>query len=235
MPPVEYLDPEIANEGSSANSWAPGDWTNAPNAADEEYQPDVDPPHINDYAAFKKHKHYRQYFRPYRYTPFPAWMYHATHEPKIVKTKDEVLALGPEWSPTPLKLRVDMTGKSLPVKNDTQKLTEALVTGLLKAPGATAAPGGAVDAASIAAIVAAVMTAMQPRAAVAAPAAPDPEKLMPTDVEGLRQFVEMPKGGDEHPGQDSVERKAVIELAEKEGIKIDGRWSTDRIKRELGL
>jgi hypothetical protein len=167
MSAVEYLDPEIANEGSSANNWTPGEWTNAPNAADEEWQPDIDPPHINDYAAFKKHKHYRQYFRPYRYTPFPAWMYHKTLEPKIVKTKDDVLALGPEWSPTPLKLRVDMTGKSLPVKTDTQRLTEALVTGLLKAPGSAAAPGGAVDAAAIAAIVAAVMTAMQQQAPVA--------------------------------------------------------------------
>jgi hypothetical protein len=235
MSDIVYLDPEIANEGSSANNWAPGDWTIAPSVSDEEYQPDLDPPHINDYAAFKKHKHYRQYFRPYRYVPFPAWMYHSKHEPKIVKTRDEVLALGPEWSPTPLKLRVDMTGKSLPVKNDTQKLTEALVAGLLKAPGATVAPGGAVDAASIAAIVAAVMAAMPQMQQAAAPTALDPAKLMPTDVEGLRQFVESPKGEDEHPERDNIERKALLELAEKEGIKVDGRWSSQRLKKELGL
>lgn len=234
MPAVEYLDPSIANEGLSANNWAPGEWTNAASSADEEWQPDIDPPHINDYAAFKKHKHYKQYFRPYRYIPFPAWMYHATHEPKIVKTKEEVIALGPEWSPTPKKPRVDMTGKSLPVKTDTQRLTEALVAGLVKQPGAAAA-GGGVDAASIAAIVAAVMAAMPQQHAVAAPVALDPAKMMPTDVEGLRQFVESPKDDDGSPQRDSIERKALLELAEKEGIKIDGRWSSERIKKELGL
>ena len=227
MPAVEYLDPSIANEGISANNWAPGEWTNAPNAADEEWQPDIDPPHINDYAAFKKHKHYRQYFRPYRYVPFPAWMYHKTLEPKIVKSKEEVIALGPEWSPVPLKPRIDMTGKSLPVKNDTQKLTEALVAGLLKQPGQPAA-GGTVDAASIAAIVAAVMAAMpQAQPAGVAPAALDPAKMMPADAETAKA-----EGG--NPEGESVERKALMELAEKEGIKVDGRWSNQRIKKELG-
>lgn len=227
MPAVEYLDPEIANEGMSANNWAPGEWTNAPNAADEEWQPDIDPPHINDYAAFKKHKHYKQYFRPYRYIPFPAWMYHATHEPKIVKTKEEVIALGPEWSPTPKKPRVDMTGKSLPVKTDTQRLTEALVAGLVKQPGA-AATGGGVDAASIAAIVAAVMAAMPQQHAVAAPVALDPAKMMPTE------FIDTATA-DANPERDATERKALLELAEKEGVKVDGRWSNQRIKKELGL
>ena len=66
MAGVEYLDPEIANEGQSANNWTPGDWTNTPNPGDEEWQPDMEPPHVNDYAALKKHKDYRQYFRPYR-------------------------------------------------------------------------------------------------------------------------------------------------------------------------
>src|ERR1041385_3731288 len=231
MPAVEYLDPEIANEGMSANNWVPGDWTNAPAGADEEWQPDIDPPHINDYAAFKKHKHYRQYFRPYRYVPFPAWMYHSVHEPKIVKSRDEVLALGPKWSPTPLKLRVDMTGKSLPVKNDTQKLTEALVAGLLKQPMPAAAAGGGIDATAIAAIVAAVLAAMPQQAsqeAAPAPAAPDPAKMMPPE------FVDTATA-DANPERDAIERKALLELAEKESIKVDGRWSNQRIKKELGL
>jgi hypothetical protein len=78
-----------------------------------------------------------------------------TQEPKIVKSKEEVIALGPEWSPTPIKPRIDMTGKSLPTKSDTQRLTEAVAW----------RPDGQetdADPASIAAIVAAVMTAMQP-------------------------------------------------------------------------
>ena len=119
---VDYLDPEIAGEGQSCNNWVPGAWTNAPAVSEDEYQPDIEPPHIPDYAMLKKHKHYRQYFRPYRYHPFPAFMYGPNGAEKIVKTREEVIALGPDWSPTPpaeRQKKIDMTGKSLPVKSDT--------------------------------------------------------------------------------------------------------------------
>jgi hypothetical protein len=206
MGAIEYLDPSIAGEGESANNWQPGAWTNAPSTADEEYQPDIEPPHINDYAAFKKHKHYRQYFRPYRYIPFPAWMYHRTQEPRLVKSKEEVIALGQEWSPTPIKPRVDMTGKSLPTKSDTQRLTEALAAGLTdKKPDA--------DPASIAAIVAAVMSAMQPML----------QAQQPTAAAALAE------------PEDAAEREEMLKLAAEQGVKIDKRWSNDRIKKELGL
>ena len=224
---VEYLDPSIAGEGVHVDSWKPGAWTDS-TADNEEYQPDIEPPHINDYAAFKKHKHYRQYFRPYRYQPFPAWMYHRTLEPKLVRSKEEVLALGPDWSPTPNKPRVDMTGKTLPVKTDTQRLTEAMVAGLASKQATGAGP---VDAAAIAAIVAAVMAAMPGNAPAAqpAPATPEPEPL--------RAFLEAsnPDDPDRTIDADKIERTALIELAEKEGVKIDGRWSNDRIKSALGL
>jgi hypothetical protein len=215
---VVYLDPEIAGEGESANNWAPGAWTNAP-ATEDEYQPDIEPPHVNDYAAFKKHKHYRQYFRPYRYHPFPAFLYHPTLGEKIVKTKEEVFALGPEWSPIPIRPRVDMTGKSLPVKNDTQRLTEALVAGM-------AGKKDAGDPATIAAIVAAVVGAMQKPAETTAERTtynnggdePKPDALMP-----------------DNQVSSETERTALLELADKEGIKVDGRWSNERLKKELGL
>src|ERR1700689_1130027 len=91
---------EALLEGVHVDKWSPGNWADAP-AGDEEWQPDVEPPHITDYAAFKKHKHYGKYFKPYRYRPFPAWMYHATEEPKEVKSREEVIALGRNWSPSP--------------------------------------------------------------------------------------------------------------------------------------
>jgi hypothetical protein len=207
---------EALLEGTSANDWTPGAWANTPNIADDEWQPDIEPPHINDYAAFKKHKHYGKYFRPYRYTPFPAWMYHATLEPKIVKSKEEVLALGPEWSPVPNKPRVDMTGKSLPVKSDTQRLAETIALALPRG-AAAAAP---IDATMIASIVAAVVAAMPQMQPAAIPAAPSPDDLMP------------PR---EPTASEDVERSALLELAAKENIKVDGRWSNERIKKELGL
>ena len=51
---VEYLDPSIAGEGFHAEKHNPGAWMDAPDASAEEWQPDIEPPHINDYAAFKK-------------------------------------------------------------------------------------------------------------------------------------------------------------------------------------
>lgn len=218
----EYLDPSIAGEGESANNWQPGAWASPVADAGEEYQPDIEPPHIPDYAMLKKHKHYKQYFRPYRYQPFPSWMYHATLEPKIVKTREEVIALGPDWSHVPLKPRIDMTGKTLPVKSDTQRLTEALVAGLVKQQ-----PQGApVDATAIAAIVAAVMAATQQQSVPARAAAPDLAALMPK--------VEIPQVDAAEVG-DATERAALIELADKEGVKVEAGWSNQRLKEALGL
>lgn len=214
MSNIEYLDPEIANDGQSANNWQPGAWTNTPATSDEEYQPEFEPPHINDYAAFKKHKHYKQYFRPYRYQPFPAWMYHPTQEPRIVKSKDEVIALGQEWSPQPLKRRADMTGKSLPVKSETQRLAEVVAQALASQQG-----NKPVDSNAIAAIVAAVVAAI-PRGADTAPVSPGKSEVAP-------ETPEVPSEDDE--------RKALLELAEKEGVKTDKRWSNARLKKELGL
>lgn len=197
---------EALLEGESANNWTPGAWANTPTVSEDEWQPDIEPPHINDYAAFKKHKHYGKYFRPYRYTPFPAWVYHKTLEPKLVKNKEEVLALGAEWSPIPNKPRIDMTGKSSPVKSETQRLAEAVTAGLANKGSAP------VDPTAIAAIVAAVMAATQGTPAKVTN--PEPVKASPDE---------------------NMERNALLELAEKEGVKIDKRWSNARIKTELGL
>jgi hypothetical protein len=220
MSKIEYLDSSIANEGFHAEKFNPGAWADSvPDG--EEWQPDIDPPRINDYAAFKKHKHYGKYFRPYRYVPFPAWMHHKTLESKLCQTKEEVMALGPEWSREPQRRIIDMTGKALPIKTDTQRLAEAITLGLADktAPAAV----GAIDPNMIAAIVAAVIAATQKTAdpvppAPAVEAAPEPE----TDQEPAA-------------ASPSIERLAMIELAEKEGIKIDKRWGDAKLKEALGL
>jgi hypothetical protein len=217
MEKIEYLDPAIAGEGFHAEKWEPGAWTDAPDDSAEEWQPEMEPPHINDYAGFKKHKHYRQYFRPWRYVPFPAFMYHATLGERLVKSKAEVEALGPEWSPKPPEARqkkVDMTGKSLPVKTDTQRLAEVVAQAL----GGKPATASAADPTLIAAVVAAVMAAM--KAEQKAPIDPESDSMMPATAESAG---------------DSIERTALIELADKEKIKIDKRWSTAKIKETLGL
>ena len=223
MSQVEYLDREIAGEGLHADAPIPNSWMDGAGAT-EEYQPDIEPPHINDYAAFKKHKHYRQYFRPHVYQPFPAWLYHPTQEPKLVakyrETKNgwvvdieackaEVAALGPEWSPIPVAPRKDMTGKSLPIKTETQKLAEVMAQAVAAKQGA-----GPIDASTIAAIVAATVAAINQK----------PVESQPVDASEAAPAVEQ-----------DVERTALIELADKDGVKIDKRWSNQRIKEALGL
>jgi hypothetical protein len=211
---------EALTEGIHVDKWSPGDWATTPNYADDEWQPDIDPPRINDYAAFKKHKHYGQYFRAHRYQAFPAWVYHKTLEPKIVNSKEEVLALGPEWSPTPNKPRIDMTGKSLPVKTETQVLGEVIArTMASKQQGS-----GAVDPATIAAIVAAVMASFP--------------QNNPTPAQKAAAIVALDEVGSPEEvfsAFKDIERDALIELAETNNVKVDKRWSNDRIKKELGL
>lgn len=243
MAAVEYLDPSIANEGISANDWKPGAWADAVSLSDDEWQPDLEPPRVNDYAAFKKHKHYGRYFRPWKYQPFPAWLYHPTLEPKLIDArfrdgavdneacKATAMKLGPEWrrEPYPKDTAKVMVGKMLPVKNDTQRLTEAIAAGLAdnKATGS-----GPVDAASIAAIVAAVMAAMpQPLGApVAVPAA----EVAPTRTR--RTKAEMVAAEEAAKvSEAATERTALVELAEKEGIVIDDAMTNEEIKKALGL
>ena len=210
---------EALLEGESANNWAPGAWVNATEHADDEYQPDIEPPHINDYAGMKKNKHYRIYFRPYRYEPFPAIVYHKTLEQKVIDVrfrdgkidneacKKMVLDLGPEWSPIPNKPRLDMTGKSHPTKSETQRLAEVIAQSM-------GTKQGPIDATAIASIVAAVMAATNQKQPIAAEPAAEPVKAEP---------------------ERDLERDALIELAEKEGVKIDKRWSNPRIKEALGI
>ncbi len=211
---VEYLDPEIAGEGQSANNFVPGmAWTNAPAVDGEEWQPDIEPPRINDYAAMKKHKHYGRYFRPWRYVPFPAWLYHPTLDAKIVNTADDAKALvaaDPKWRREPYHVKIDMTGKSLPVKSDTQRLAETI---------AAQTKGQAIDPGLIATIVASVMAALGKVSAPPAAPALSAEALMP------------------QPAQvdDPIDREAMLQLAAERGIVVDKRWRNERLKKELGL
>jgi hypothetical protein len=218
MAAIEYLDPAIANEGFHAERFNPGAWADAvPDG--EEWQPDIEEPHVNDYKAFKKHKHYGKYFRPYRYVPFPAWMHHKTLESKLCQTKEEVAALGPGWSREPQRHQIVMVGKALPIKTDTQRLAEAITLGLAdKQPAAAGL--GAIDPTVIAAIVAAVMAATQKTADPVVIAAPQPEAEPDPEPTAAAP---------------SIERLAMIELAEKEGIKIDKRWGDAKLKEALGL
>jgi hypothetical protein len=207
---LEYADNDALGwgKGTDATNWQPGEWTNAPSGSPDEYQPDLDPPRIPDYANLRKHKHYRQYFRPYRFAPFPAWIYnHKTRESKIVKSKEEVIEHGPDWGPVPFDVSPNLVGKSLPVKSHAEQMNDNIK--LLVSQNT----GGKVDANLIGGIVAAVMQAMNggqsTSALVAKPAEPKADS--------------------------AEERGALEELAVEKGIEVDGRWSNETLKRKLGL
>lgn len=231
MEKIEYLDPEIANEGQSVNNWTPGEWVNVvPEEGD--WRPSVPNKFVPSYDQLREHKHYGRYFAPHIFRPFPAWMYHPTLPSKIVKTKEEVIALGPEWATTPFaKSEPVMVGKSLPVKSEQSKLTEAISAAMLQQHKQVAP--GAIDPNLIAMVVAGVMQAMAKNQAPPMPTETPNKETGPTVAEVLARKEPEEDGHDITDG--AVERAALIELAEKEGVKIDKRWSNDRMKEALGL
>lgn len=79
---VGYLDPEIAGEGLKV-ILSDGDqvsWTPPPAK-----------PVMPDWSTIKSIRHY---FNRTGYQVFPAWLYHPTEEPRLVKNADEAAELG---------------------------------------------------------------------------------------------------------------------------------------------
>src|ERR1700729_1696296 len=95
MSKIEYLDPEIANEGQRA---------------DEAF---VVPkrPHVWDYAQLKEHEHYGKYFADKPFRPFPAWIYnHKTGESKIVGDEKTASQYGVSYNTTARFHHYECTG-----------------------------------------------------------------------------------------------------------------------------
>lgn len=85
LPPkskVGYLDPEIAGEGQQV-ILSDGDavqWTPPP------VKPVI--PDLSEVKSLKK------YFGRTGFAPYPAWLYHKTEQPRLVKNADEAMELG---------------------------------------------------------------------------------------------------------------------------------------------
>lgn len=223
----EYLDPEIAAEGQRADDW----------------QPFQEPPRIPDYKGIKTiAKYFPQHSgRPYRHQPFPAYLYHRTEPPRLVQNAEQAAALGVEWKADQYgELRWHCSG-------EWQHRPVGLAKFDPKAPGAgknVVVPGQGSQAAQsemIAAVVAAVTAQMAKGAS--APAATDPDYL---EFQAFKAWkAQQAKVGTEEGGAPAApanalkplspdEEKAVlVDLADEKGVKIDKRWSLDRIKAEL--
>lgn len=235
---LQYLDPEIANEGELA--MLPGEGTPAP----------MDAPHIPDYSWVIAKDKIAKYFRkfvPYHHKAYPTWVYHPTEEPRLLedrytredpprliksakdqaadlgvifrKTTPEELAQGfpatrwefkGDWRTTPYKVanRSNAYGKTMPPPSQTEVIATAVATAMRAAGSAN----GSADI--IGATVAAVMAAL---GKVQTPSTADPAHAM----ENLTVKTV------------SEEKAALTKVAEESGIKVDKRWSTDRLKAEL--
>lgn len=211
---VEYLDPEIANEGSSADAPVP-----------------MEPAHVFDYAPLRTHKTYAKYFAPHTYQRYPAIFYHKNGEQRIVATHDEASELAGvrpvkggwvcdgDWFDTesdahPVKPAIDGAGKSLVAASASQVAggTNEIMAQILQKLTDNGVPSNKVVP------------------AIAAAMAEDKEYQ---DYLAFKRMRDASLTADviDLPADD--QKAILIELAKEKGIKLDKRWGLDTIKAEL--
>lgn len=243
---VEYLPAEIANEGQKAGAIVTDN-----NDGSGDYQPPMDLPHVPDYKGIKSiAKYFPQYSnRPYVHKPFPAWVYHMTKEPmlihdkinsegRVIKTAAEWAAeLGLTWEGPP-RMRWNVSGEWNPEPVAAPK-SKTAGTGKVLVEAVKTIASQASD--NIATIIAAVMAAMGKAEKPGTNAlAADP------DYAAFLAFKEFQKQAGAPPAAQPVETQAqgsvlsaedekavLIDAASERGVKIDKRWSVERLKEEL--
>jgi hypothetical protein len=236
---IGYLDREIAGEGESVvlSDGEPVSFNAAPIKAA-----------VPDQSGIKS---IQRYFHRVGFTPFPCWIYHPTNDPKMVLDQTEASEYGviyrktsaderarygrehmydwrddTEWRPTPFPKDVKFNpskqyaGKNViwPEKTGAS-MQDALIEKLIP---------------QVAASVAAALKLSNP----SAPASVD-EK----DWSAFQEFMAWKKAGEatREAVQDVVEDNALatdertlwLTEAETRGVKVDKRWSTERIKSEV--
>lgn len=212
MPKIQYLDPEIANEGERADTAFI-----APRR-----------PHVWDYAQLKEHPTYGKWFTDKPFEAFPAWIYnHKTGDKKIVETAKEALTYGVgfnrnlrhpdyEWTgdwqaepPKGAKPSVHDTGKSV-VTASAERVTADSMTKILQNLAGGRAEAVPHDDMTADKEYQEYLAFKRARAAVQeAPAETEPK---PVAVD---------------------EKEILISLAKEKNIHVDKRWGLDKIKAAL--
>lgn len=227
---VQYLDPEIANEGLRADMPVEGQWTPG-----GEFQPFIDPPVIPDYSFVKQKgmEHLRRLFPQhsgiaYVHQAFPVWAYHKTEPARLLRTEQHALEHGMRYVKKTKSF--DVTGEWSDEPFHAPKLD-------VNAPGAGKSvvkkgEGGS-QADMIAAVVAAVMAKVAPvqaNALAAGPVASDPDYA---EFLAFKAWKDGAKPKAEVKLSPTEEKAALIKIAEENGVKVDKRWSLDNLKDEL--
>lgn len=276
LPPksaVGILDPEIAGEGMKVI---------LDSGEQADFMPSLPAPNVPDYSAIKSIAHY---FRPRPHRAYPAWLYHPTEKPRLVKGPQEAAELGvrhrpatfeekgrfggsfvwdwaddSQWRPSPYPdtLKFDPNnpdqGKTVihnrpsPLVEQAQ-LVSAVVTSvmsIMEKQGATAAPGGgggapAVDPGEWAEFQR--FRAWQAAQTVVAAAQAEAEQNEELPDDAGNSDATPPSDTREPqsalsatwPGVDleDLGYNEMIRLARRHNVKVDGRWSEERLRAEL--
>lgn len=238
----QYLDPEIANEGTKVL---------LSDGQEVSWNPPAAKPVIPDWSENKSIKHY---FHRVGYQPFPAWFYGPNGEERIFLNREEAAqegiifrkasfeekgmfgrdyvwdkAAGCHWSPIPYPgtKRFDPNnvgaGKNYIARPPDPKIAENELLARL-----------------IPLVAASVTTALKGSGEAQAPPQVDPklwERFMAfvafeKTQEALEPANEQP---DEEPAADPQddERSEWIAKAKEAGIKIDGRWKLDKLRKNV--
>lgn len=227
MPKVEYLDPEIANEGLRADYAGVG----------EDHQPIYEPPHIPTYQGLKSVQHlFPQYSnRPYRHQAFPAWIYHETEAPRVISNPQEAAQHGLKWLGTP-HFKWEVTGKWHP--QPVQKVKPAANgTGknVMEGNRSNAQQSGEMVAAVVAAVMANMKQVQGAPASGAAPALDQDYVEFQAFKAWKAQMQTAPADGNALAADAPVmdEKQQLLELAGERGIEVAADATTDAIKALL--
>lgn len=241
---VEYLDPEIAGEGVSADNWT------AP----------VPKAHLPSYEGIKAIQKYFPEFsgRPYQHQTFPCWLYHPGEEPRLIsdelryddqlrpvvirKASEIARELGCVYRNSTVEERAqgfpaarwefDPGSKWRPfphdVRFDPKKAPHKTVV-LPQSQGSA----GMVNADVIAATVAAVLAKTSETGAVVDADRAEFEAFKAWKAQQASAAAEPPPQVNSLAPADETDRDAAIALAGERGVKIDKRWTLDKIMAEL--
>jgi hypothetical protein len=241
---VGYLDPEIAGEGQQVihSDGEVVSWTPPPAK-----------PIVPDFSEIKS---IRKYFNRTGFSPWPAWLYHQTEAPRLVKNAEEGFELGVvyrkansdevarygnhdvwDWSP-----ESEWRPKPYP---GTQKFDHKNPgtgkTVILSAPNPVIAQNELVRA-----LIPEVARAVAEALGTARPNAP--ANVDAGEWAEFQQYIAWKKSQEVivHQAEKAQDSNALAtglshdqelsmwrEDAEQRGLKVDGRWSVERIKAEI--
>jgi hypothetical protein len=237
---VGYLDRDIAGEGDGVV------------LSDGEKVSFTPPPVKSAVPDISAVKSVVRYFHRVGFTPFPCWIYHPTKDPIMVYNQEESSEHGviyretsaderarygrahmydwredTEWRPSPFPKDIKFdpnkqyAGKNIVWPTTTgAAMQDALIEKLIP---------------QVAASVAAALKLANPQA---------PANVEPKDWSAFQEFLAWQKAGEatreavrdvveDNAAAPSDERAAWVAEAERLEIKIDKRWSTERLKSEV--